>query len=265
MRSSFLFVFLAGMVLPGCTHVAEAVVHERDIRLRSGAEIPVRIHAATGHKLLLWLPSEHGQRPEEAEAAARLARAGIEVWMADMLEAYFLPPLMSSLDRIPAADTANLIGVAHRESGKTVYLLAAGRGGKTALEGAFEWRLRWAPKLGDRVLGGAVLIYPNLYVATPRPGQPARYLPVVRETRLDIAVLQPQLSPWYWYLDRQQQALAGGGGRVRSRVLPGVRNRFYFRPDASEKEQALGGRLHELILQALSELQRLDTKETSGP
>ena len=65
---------------------------------------------------------------------------GVEMWQADLLEARFLPPLESSLDKIPEGDVAELIDAAAK-TGKRVYLLTA-RGGIVGLRGARAWQKR---------------------------------------------------------------------------------------------------------------------------
>lgn len=230
----------------------------RTITLKDGTGVPVTVFPAAGKALLLWLPSEMGLVPAEADAAARLAHRGVEVWLADTLSARFLPPLPSSLEKIPAGDVTQLVEAARRRSGKTVYLVAAGRGAVPALRGAARWRERHGGSSPG--LGGAILLYPDLYVATPEPGEEAKYLPIASHTRLNIVILQGELSPWYWYLDTLKATLRQGGSKVEITPLPGTRDRFYGRGAAKvplASEQAMAKRLPQLIFDALQALQRM--------
>lgn len=220
----------------------------RTLAVGDGVEIPLTRYAAPGDRVALWLPSESGILEPERRAAARLAGRGVEVWLADLHGAYFLPAVESSIEHVPPADIARLIAHVRRETGKRVHLVAAGRGALLALRGARVWQRQ---ARADALLGGVVLISPKLFVETPEPGREGDLVPVVRASDLPIFVLQPAKSPWRWQLDRTVPALAGGGSDVYLRILPGVRDRFYYRPDAVDEEDRMARRLPELIAQTL--------------
>lgn len=222
----------------------------RSIAVAKGIEVPVRIYSARSQKLILWLPSAAEEVASDRRMAARLAKEGIEVWMADILNARFLPELPSSLTEIPGTDVAGVIEAA-AASGKRVILLGAGRGALPLLAGAQAWRARHP---NDRNLAGAVLLYPHLYIETPEPGHDADYLPIVSTTNLRLVILQPQLSPWYWQLDRLKAVLERGGSSVTVRSYAGVRDRFYFRPETTPAENALAACLPSLLREAVAEL-----------
>ena len=105
------------------------------------------------------------------------------------------------------------------------------------------------------MLRGVILLSPNLYVATPDPGKEAEYLPVTSHTKLPIAILQAENSPWKWRIEQLRSRLEQGGSKVNVVLLPGVRDRFYFRDDALPPEQALAARLPGLVLNALKSLE----------
>lgn len=212
-------------------------------------EIGVTVYPAKGRDLLVWLPSDNGVLPADARIAAQLASAGIEVWMADALGARFLPVVSSSLEQIPAADIADTVRAAKTKTGKAIYLLGPGRGAVAALNGA---KLLQSDK--NKILNGVVLISPNLYVGTPDAGEEAKYLPIAAQTRTRFYILQPELSPWRWYLDRLSSQLKRGGGRVQVKTLAGVRDRFYYREDGPPAEQAMAKRMPQLIAHALKDL-----------
>jgi len=237
--------------------VSAAAPIEKAIAMGEGVEVPVRIFAARGDSLLLWLPSETGLVAAEANAAAGLSQQGVEVWLADTLFARFLPILASSLEKVPAEDVAQLIEAAHRETGKSVYLVTAGRGAVPALRGAAQWG-KQHPQHRD-ALAGAILIHPNLYVATPEPGEDVDYRPIATQTRLDLMVLQGELSPLYWRLDALQEKLEQGGSRVIVKTLKGTRDRFYAREATAVPlltEDAMAARLPELVYDAWRELRK---------
>lgn len=216
------------------------------LRLR-GTEIALTIFPAQGHTLLLWLPSESGIVAADHKAAAALARAGIEVWLPDLHAAYFLPVVGSSIRQIPVADVASLIAHA-RQRAKAVYLVTSGNGAPLALQAAAQLRNNKSRP------AGAVLFSPNLYTGTPAPGEDATYSPITTRTRLPIFIVQPDRSPWKWRVDELKSRLQQGGSRVKVQTLPEVRDRFYYRDDASPVERAWAPRVPELILGAMKNL-----------
>lgn len=208
--------------------------------------------------LILWLPSGFGKFAGETQVAERLAALGVEVWQADLLDARFLSPLESSLDKIPDSDVAELIDAAAK-TGKRVYLLTTARGGIVGLRGARAWQKR-NPK--SNVLGGALLLHPNLFAGPPEPGKEAEYHLIAAQTRLPVYILQPEQSPWRWRLEATQTELEKGGSKVFTRVLTDVRDRFYFRPDATEVELDVAQRLAEMLRDSIRTLNDVKLAET---
>jgi thiol-disulfide isomerase/thioredoxin len=214
------------------------------------------IYSAKGDTLLLWLPPEGGFQAIHTKTAQRLTTLGIEVWLVDLFEARFLPPVASSLNQIPPTDVSTLLTVA-QQSGKKAILVSSGRGILPLLRGAHHWQQSWPD---DAAFSGVILISPQFYTETPEPGQPAEFLPVVRYTNLPTFILQPRLSPWFWKLEHTMPALQQSGSDVFLWVLPAVRDRFHYRPDATPFEQDLGENLANLLSQAGSLLSRLPAK-----
>ncbi|NIO40468.1 MAG: redoxin family protein, partial [Burkholderiales bacterium] len=213
--------------------------------------------------LIIWLPSGFGQQDREGRIAADLVANGITVWEPDLLEAHFLPPLESSLAKIDAEEVAQLIEQAHDRTGKHVYLLAAGRAGLLALRGARAWQ-EAHPR--GRTLAGVVLLHPNLFLGPPAPGNDAVYDPIVTATHLPIFIIQPALSPWRWRLATTLAQLESGGSKVFAQVLPDVRDRFYFRADATAREEVAVSHLARYVRQAIDRLaQTVLPSATSTP
>lgn len=206
-------------------------------------EIPVTRYPAAGPRLVLWLPSEYGVLAQDHETARKLAQAGVETWVADLYGARFLPTVPSSAEMLPAEDVYHVIRAALAAK-QEVWLLSVGRGAKYTLEGAHLWQEREGR---DKPLAGAILLYPNLYAAQPDPGSDPVYLPITGQTRLDVRILQGELSPWYWTLDTLTAELQRGGSQVITRTFAAIRDRFYFREDATPVERELAGRLPALI------------------
>lgn len=223
----------------------------RDLRLPNGVDVPVTVHAATGSLLFLWLPSGYGSQSAEAPLARELARRGIEVWQADVLEGRLLPPLESSLEQVPAEDVALLIDAAAK-TGKRVLLVASARASLLALAAGQHW-LANRPRTPEQ-LAGVILLHPNLYVGPPAPGRDAEYHAGVARNRLPVFIFQPEQSPWRWRLAPTRAELEKSGAAVYSWLLTDVRDRFYFRPDATEGESIASRRLAVMLHAAAGQL-----------
>ena len=252
----FILRLLAFVALAAASGVVSATGHF-DIKLKDGTTVTVEAHAAPGKSLVLWLPSGFGKFAGETQVAERLAALGVEAWQADLLEARFLPPVESSLEKIPDGDVAELIDAAAK-TGKRVYLLTTARGGIVGLRGAQAWQKR-NPK--SNVLGGALLLHPNLFLGPPEPGKEAEYHPSAAQTRLPVYILQPEQSPWRWRLEATQKELEKGGSKVFTRVLTDVRDRFYFRPDATKVEMNVAQRLAQMLHDSIRTLNEAKLSE----
>ncbi len=203
--------------------------------------IDIRVFPAEGERLLLGFPCDEGKSVAEENTARSLANDGIEVWMPDMLSAYMLPKLRSSLHQIPGEDLGHIIEAALK-TGKQVYLIAGGPDTELILRAAEQWE-----KTHPDTLAGAVLLYPRLYKNSPEPGQAPEYLEVVGKTKLPIFVLEGERTPNRWSVDHLQQALAQGGSPVQVKVIPSVRGYFYNRRDANRSEEVVTSQLAGLI------------------
>lgn len=241
-------IFCLGLIAVG----VEAVGVNRDIKLQDGADVSVNIYPAPGATVLLWLPSGLDGHEAEERLVEAIAAQGLEVWRPDLMAARLLPPLESSLEQIPDGDIAGLIDAA-RAGGRRVVLLASARAAVLALRGARAWQVHHP---GDTALAGAILLHPNLYLGPPEPGTEADYHPAVAQTRVPVYILQPERSPWHWRLDSLKTELAKGGTPVFVKALTDVRDRFYFRSDATAIEAAETKRLPGLLREAVTKLKQ---------
>ena len=210
-------------------------------------DISIRSYPANGNELFIWQPSEVGFQTVEYRIAESLQKQGIEVWMADTIEARFLPTTQSSLTRIPAGDIAALINAATQQTKKNIYLLTQGRGAIPVLRGVALWQEKHPD---SKRFVGSLLMSPKFFVETPEPGADARLMPIVRQTNQAIYLIQPDQSPWWWKLSTTLPALRQSGSDIFIHKLGNVRDRFYFRPDATPAEQQLATRLPALLQQA---------------
>lgn len=210
------------------------------IETSDGVSIPVARFGQSRRDLILWFPSENAFVSQERAAARALASEGAEVWLVDTLGGRFLPVLPSSLEEIPGTDVAAALTAA-KERAERVYLITAGRGAVPVLQGLRAWDAT-CKKPGAQAgavraaeapcaVAGVILLYPNVYVATPEAGEDAQYLPVVDETVAPVSIIQGELSPWYWRLEDLTSRLRKAGSVVTTKTLPGTRDRFHARED----------------------------------
>lgn len=237
---------------------AEGIQH-RTATLSGDVEVDLRVYPGSGDTMVLGFPCDQGTGTVDERAAARVAKSGVEVWLADLLSAHFLPIAPSSMRQLGGAEVAQLIEMVHRETGKRIILLASGYGSIPALRGARDWQAQ-APAEARSALVGAVLLFPKLYAEEPQPGRATRYLPVVRQTRMHIDIVQPQQAPDRFWIGRLSHELESGGSRVSVHILPGVRNFFYSRPKPNLAEIDAAERLDQIILGALGRLQQTESK-----
>lgn len=207
-------------------------------------ELSIEVMPAKGRRLALWLPSELGLTRADARIARALAaHHGIEVWLADLHGARFLPPLPSSLNEIPDSDLTRLAAAALTKKPQVVIVTAA-RGAALALRA-----LKAAPDLR-----GAVLMSPNLYAGGAEIGEDPPLLPIAAQVAQPLFIIQAQRSPRYFALSRLTDELARGGARVETQVVAQARDRFYFRDDATALERRASAALPATIAKAVANL-----------
>ena len=217
--------------------------------------IDVRVFAAKGDVLLLGFPCDEGKSVAEEKTAMSLAEDGIEVWMPDLLSAYMLPDLRSSLANIPSQAVIKLINEAMK-TGKTVYLIASGSDTELILRGASEWE-----KQHKHSLPGAVLLFPRLFDQKPEPGVEPVYVDAVGKTHLPVMVLEGERTPNQWGINKLIGALQKGGSPVYAKLIPSVRGFFYSRQDANRSEEVVTSQLAGLIKVSLYYLGRIHSND----
>ncbi|TXF12361.1 hypothetical protein [Pelomicrobium methylotrophicum] len=248
-RRSWLLSLLALLSLS-----ALAQTETLHVRTVDGTGITVT-REGSGPVIAVWLPSEHGLTAGDREVARSLAGRGFEVWLADLHAARFLATVPSELDQIPPSDAVAVLAKA-AEAAKPIVLIAGERGATLALQAADLWR-RQAGASAEH-LKGAILLSPNLYVATPDPGSEPHYVPATDANRIPVAIVQPTLSPWYWWLDDLKTRLGRHGAPVFVYYLQTVRDRFYFRDDATSDEHAMASKLPAVIESAWKKINGSD-------
>ena len=234
------------------------------IPLNAETEIEAIVYKPSGVKstqaktLFLWLYSEAGPQKSEHDIALELAKNNIEVWRIDLFAAHFLPVASSSMDRIPETDISELIEYAYKKTQKKIIPVTTGRGSLPVLKGAYRWQTQYK---NSPALAGVILMSPKFYVETPEPGVKGKLLDIVEKTNLPLFILQPKKSPWYWKLDKTIPALEKSGSDVFVQRVKGVRDRYYFRPDADSYEQKMSLKLPATLKRAARYLSSLPYKK----
>ena len=249
LRYSYFVILLLGIPL--------SLLAQQSISIeRHDTTLTADSYPAKGNMLYLWLPPEGGFQQAHSDIAKTLNSLGIEVWLIDLFEARFLPPVASSLEQIPATDVSLLLDKA-QQTGKQLVVVSSGRGIFPLLRGIHQWQQSRAVL---KPLAGVIMLSPQFYIETPAPGEIANIHPIVSNTNLPIFILQPKLSPWFWKLEQTIPVLQQSGSDVFVQILPEVRDRFYYRPDASLKEQETTDKLSQMLNQAGQVLLHLPDK-----
>ena len=237
-----LFLFATSWLTSSAVLAAES-----EVLVVNDIEITINIHRAQGELVAIWLPSEAGPQSVDEQFAAELTDLGIEVWRVDLVEAHFLPQVVSSVDKLPAEDIMSLMEHARKATAKQVMFITTGRTAIPVLRGLHQWQLTG----GDSsALLGVVLFSPKFFVETPDPGMAGELMPIVSASNLPVYIIQPDQSPWYWKLKYTVPALESGGSDVYVRIFRKVRDRYFFRPDATEREKQLTLHTPKILVQA---------------
>jgi len=214
----------------------------KTINVNPEAEISIEVFPATDpHRSLIfiWQSHEKGLQAADYELAEALSKLGIEVWVLDLLQAYFLSNTPSNMNQLNGDGFKSLISEALKTN-KTVIIAGSSRGNVPVLRGARDWQL--ANKDHSR-FAGVISVSPKLYVKTPDPGTLANLLPIVEASNLNHYIMQPNKSPSFWQLNQLIETLRKSGSTVYLKPLQGIRDRFYFRHDALALEQKAGDQL----------------------
>lgn len=222
----------------------------RSIDAAGDVSIEVRIFPAEGKQLLLGFPCDEGSSIAEEATARSLSEDGIEVWMPDLLSAFMLPNVRSSIAEIPTSAIERIIEAA-LNTGKKVYLIASGPDTDLVLRSAAHWEQQHT---GGLQPAGAILMFPRLNKTAPEPGKEPEYLDSVGRTHLPILVLEGGRTPNRWGLAHFTRALKTSGSPVITKVIPEVRGYFYKRQDSNMPEEVVTSQLSGLIKASLYQL-----------
>ena len=261
----FLLMVTTSLLYSGNALAVNVDESKEHIPVTIDIEIPVQSYTSSksdkNDYILLWIPSESGILDQEKLIARQLAASGVEVWLADLHAGLIVGTGRSSIDKFKQEMLANLVDAILEKSGKKIYLFSNSRGVIAALRAAHGWRKKFPKKYKDPTqakIAGAILLSGQFYSRTPEPGFDGAFNPLVEQSRLRIMLLQPNKSPWFWKLPAAKKAFEKAGSRVNTWVLKGVRDRFYYRPDATEAENKKSKQLAKTIFTAVSMLESDD-------
>ncbi len=253
MNQGFLHLYTKFLLL-GLLLAAFNVYASDDIKTITTAddsEIDVRIFSAKGkasNKLLIGFACDQGSSAAEEKTSQTLANDGIEVWMPDMLSAYMLPKVRSSLSDIPTAGLVKIIEEA-KKTKKQIYLVASGPDTELILRAISDWEKSHAG--ADDLLGGAILMFPRLNKSKPEPGKPPEYQDAVGKTKSPIFVLEGERTPNRWGVGHLTNSLKKGGSTVYAKLIPDVRGYFFKRNDPNVPEDLVTSQMSGLVKASL--------------
>lgn len=257
MKSKHLKVIVPGLLsllfMQGVVFAQKSEIITLD--LPGGDSVEIRDFKADGDTLLLGFACDEGTGEAEMNTADLLSDSDIEIWMPDLLGAYFLPKLKSSLLEIPAEDVVTLIDAAISQSQKRVYLISSGQASSVVLRGLVEWEKLHASD--NSKLGGVILLYPRLNAKPPEPGTDPVYIDAVGKTRTPIAILEGSKTPNSWALPALKEKMEAGGSLVTTALIPGVRGFFYERDNQSLPEDVVTSQLAGMVRASVIKLDLL--------
>jgi len=209
------------------------------------ADVPDhQVYPAEGPQLLLWVASERGRAEPEVHAAQQLAAQGVETWSLDLVSAYFLPQLASSMDTVPAQEVADLLRAA-QASGKRVVVYAVSRAAVPLLRAAA------ALEPAERQRLCVMLMYPNLYTVAEPLAEPD-FLVVGSLAGLRVQVLQPRRSAATPWLPGLLDHLTQQGATAGHVILENLREGYWARETPTEFEIAESRRMDAMLLRELN-------------
>lgn len=244
-------VCLAMFALISPVQAKEITVLETD-----EVEMDIRMFPAKGNILLLGFPCDEGRSIAEEKTAEALAEDGVEVWMPDMLGAFMLPKVRSSLADISTDALVAMIDKA-TQTGKRVYLIASGPDTELVLRGASQWE----SDKNNKPLAGAILMFPRLFKESPEPGKIPEYADAVGKTKLPIMLLEGGRTPNRWGIASLSDELQKSGSTVKAKVIPMVRGYFFKRQDANFSEDVVTSQMAGLIKVSLFYLEEKEFNE----
>ena len=219
-----------------------------ELTLDSDNEISLSIAGDSGDRVL-WIPSEYGlNKARHYWLVETLAKAGHEVWLAELHSSYFVSPGRNSYTEIPVDDIADLIRKSLPDDGSKMFIVSTSRGSALTLLALNELKKQ---DQDLQQIAGLVMIHPNFQANTPVPGADIEYLSVIDTTQMPIYMIQPFKSNRYWYMEDLVSRLNDAGSQVYTQVIQNVSDGYHVRPDSSDAERRKSKQLPADIARAI--------------
>jgi len=194
------------------------------VPVSNGVEISVERFHAKGKHLILWLAPEYGLRAAHRSVAKMLSQQNIEVWQSNIAESLFLPRGSTTLKNLSGNYVADLIEMAHKETGKKIIIVGDSYATLLALRGAHQWQQR---HIKTPYFIGAILFTPYTYARIPPLGQLPEYMPIVSATNIPIMIYQAKNNGNSGQFKTLVEKLQQHGNPVYTRITPKVMSLFY--------------------------------------
>lgn len=226
-------LLLFSILLPTVSYAEDEIT----VAISTDIEISVERFPSTGKYLILWLAPDYGIREGHRSLARLIAKQGIEVWQANIVESLFLPQASSSLKKLDGKYVADLIEHAHKSTNKKIVVLGDAYAAISALRGAHQWQQR---KHAASYFIGAILFSPYLYSSIPPLGQLPEYIPIVASTNIPIMIYQSNQSGTYGQFNVLREKLSQHNNPVYTQIITKVMSLFYTeKPTNKMLKQAL--------------------------
>ena len=237
-------VILQVMMLSNFLQATETIT----VKYGNNEEMEILKYPSHGDRLLIMLPSEHGITDGLKNLAQKINKKSTEVWIADSFSSLFLAPTVSSLAKIPIESYVNIIKKAQKTK-KKIYLYTNDKGSALLLKAVRKWQLS-----SKNSISGVVLVSPNLYLKTPEAGNEGVFLPIASATNLPISIFIPKKSTLALRINNTIKKLKQGGSDIKVTILKNVRDRFFFREDASKNEKTLSLNFANMLVNSMKRL-----------
>jgi thiol-disulfide isomerase/thioredoxin len=214
-------------------------------------QISVKQYPASGKQLVVYVAPGFGFNERARDLAKQLSDYGIEVWMVDLIDNFFLPRGSKSMRGFDGRYVAGIIDYAHKITGKNITLLTYSYGAVPVLRGVRQWQLN-NPKLDKIYLNGAILFSPELYHGIPALGDEPDFEPITSATNIPIMIYQSELRNNRWQLNNIVKRLEKNHAAVFKKILPNIASYFYRKEDAPDSQtvkilQTIPGELVQII------------------
>jgi peroxiredoxin len=191
-----------------------------------GEEFTLQQFSASGKQLILYVAPGYGFNQRSTSTAQVLSKLGIEVWMVDLAENFFVPHGNESSHSFSGRYVADIIQQAYLKTGKNITLLSSSFGAIPVLRGARLWQVN-NPLLKKAYLNGAILFSPELYKTIPALGIDPEFEPITAATNIPIMIYQSELRNNRWQLENVVSRLEKSHATVYQKIMPDVVSFFY--------------------------------------